>query len=150
MVVKSKVGGIFELNDLGIEFQPGETLDLSFFATDQQLQQSRELRLALEIGCLIPTNGDTLIPNNFQALISKTMPAADPAGTSIRRALFEDSSIPLDSVSFGFYVMRDLPTKRNIVASTKDLELLEKILVNETDITILATARGRLTKLRQA
>lgn len=149
MVVRSKVGGAFELSDLGILFQPGETLDLAFFATDRQLQLSKELNLALEKGHLESVHGAPLVPSNFQALMSKTMPVVVPGDSSIRRALFVDSSIPQDSISFGFYVMRDLPTRRNIVVGTNDPKLLDAILENEQDTTILATARSRLDKLRQ-
>lgn len=150
MVVKSKVGGTFELDDLGISFQPGETLDLAFLATKRQLQLSKELALALEKGHLESVQGEHLMPSNFQALISNTIPVVVPDDTSIRRARFVDFSIPQDMISYGFYVMRDLPTRRNIVTSTKDPELLGDILANEKDSTILATARGKLNKLRQA
>lgn len=150
MVFKSNVGGTFELNDLGISFQPGETLDLAFYATEQQLQLSKELKLALEKGYLKSVQGVSLVPSNFQALTSKAMPFVVPGDPSIRKALFADFSIPQDSISFGYYVMRDLPTRRNIVVSTNDPNLLDAILENEKDTTILATARSRLDKLRQA
>lgn len=148
MVVKSAVGGTFELLDLGITFQPGETLDLSFFATDKQLQGSLELRLALEKGHLKGTNSTPLVPVNFLALKSKALPV--PSNNSVRHALFVDVSLPQESISYSFYVMRDLPTRRNIVTSTQDAELLRTILENETDGAILATARGRLARLRPA
>jgi len=150
VIVKSKVGGTFELDDLGISFQPGETLDLAFFATEKQLQLSRELKLAIERGHLESVHGAPLIPSNFQALTSKAMPVIVPGDPSIRRAIFVDSSIPQDSISFGFYVMRDLPTRRNIVTSTSDSKLLDAILENEKDTAILATARSRLNRLRPA
>lgn len=150
MLVKSNVGGTFELDDLGITFQPGQTLDLGFLATKRQLQSSRELSLALEKGNLESVQGIPPAPSNFQALISKTMPADISGNTSIRRALFVDFSIPLDTVSFGFYVMRDLFIRRNIVTSTNDPELLKAILESEKDTTILATARSRLAKLHSA
>lgn len=150
MLVKSKVGGTLELNDLGITFQPGETLDLAFLATERQLQLSKELRLALEKGHLESVHGTPLVPSNFQALMSKTMPVVVPGDSSIRKALFADSSIPQDSISFGFYVMRDLPTRRSIAVSTNDPNLLDAILANERDAAILATARSRLDKLHQA
>lgn len=150
MVVKSNVGGTFELDDLGISFQPGETLDLAFFATKKQLQLSKELKLAIEKGHLESVQGALIVPSNFQALESKAMPVIVPGDPSIRRAIFVDSSIPQDSISFGFYVMRDLPTRRNIVTSTSDSKLLASILENERDTTILATARSRLSRLRPA
>ena len=146
MVVKSAVGGTFELLDLGITFQPGETLDLAFFATNKQLQESRELRLALEKGHLKSTNSTPLVPVNFLALNSKAIPI--PNNNSVRRALFVDVSLPQESISYSFYVMRDLPTRRNIVTRTQEAELLRTILANETDKAILATARGRLARLR--
>jgi hypothetical protein len=130
-------------------FQPGETLDLSFLVPEQQLQASKGLRLALEKGHVEYVSGAPFAPSNFRALISK-IPVAVPGGSSIRRALFVDSAIPPVSISFGYYVMRDLPTRRNIVTSTKDSELLENILDNEQDTRILATAKSRLIKLRQA
>lgn len=148
MVVKSAVGGTFELLDLGITFQPGETLDLSFFATDKQLQASRELRLALEKGHLKGTNSTPIVPVNFVALNGKTLPV--PSNNPVRHALFVDVSLPLEAISYNFYVMRDLPTRRNIVTGTQDAELLRTILENETDGAILATARGRLARFRQA
>jgi len=150
VLFKSKVGGTLELNDLGVVFQPGETLDLAFLVPEQQLQRSKGLRLALEKGHVERVSGSPLEPSNFQALMSKTMPVVVPGDSSIRRALFVDSAILQGSVSFGFYVMRDLPTRRNIVTSTKDFELLQDILDHEKDTRILATARGRLTKLQQA
>lgn len=148
MVVKSAVGGTFELLDLGITFQPGETLDLSFFATNKQLQESHELRLALEKGHLKSTNSTPLVPVNFLALSGKAPPV--PSHNAVRHALFVDVSLPPELLSYSFYVMRDLPTRRNIVTSTQDAELLRTILENETDGAILATARGRLARLRPA
>jgi len=150
VLVKSCVGGTFEIDDLGISFQPGQTLDLDFLATKRQQQSSRELKLALEKGYLESVHGMSPAPSNFQALVSKTMPADISGDTAIRRALFVDSSIPLDTVSFGFYVMRDVFIRRNIVTSTNDPELLKAILENEKDTAILATARSRLAKLHSA
>jgi len=150
VLIKSKVGGTLELNDLGVVFQPGETLDLSFLVPEQQLQLSKGLRLALEKGHVEYVSGAPFAPSNFQALVSKAVPVVVPDCSSIRRALFVDSDISPVSMSFGFYVMRDLPTRRNIVTSTKDSELLKNILDNEQDTRILATAKSRLIKLRQA
>lgn len=149
LIVTSAVGGTFELMELGVSFHPGETIDLSFYATSQQLDKSKELQCALERGHLQATNSTPSVPVNFCAFTCDAAPIGSLDESSVRTALFVDVSIPQESASYNFYVMRDLFTRRNIVTSTQDRELLKSIIANEQDVAIVATARGRLNRLYQ-
>jgi len=147
VIVESKVGGRFEILDLGIVLQPGEVVDLSFFAREEELSKSNELKRAFEKGCLKRVD-PKVVPGNFRAATGNPLPAVleDP----VRRAIFEDRTLSVEAASYWHYVMRDLDTRRAIVTSTQDVRLLRDIIENESSPQIVATARGRLTRLQQA
>jgi len=147
VIVQSKVGGRFELLDFGITLQPGEVVDLSFFAKKEELLKSRELKRALEKGFLEHAD-PKVIPGNFRAVVDNAASVAleDP----VRRAIFEDRSLSVEASSYWQYVMRDLDVRRAIVTKTQDVKLLADIIRNEASQQIVATAQGRLTRLQQA
>lgn len=146
MIVQSKVGGEFELMEFGITFLPGEVIDLSFVANERELRASKELKRALEKGCLVPAD-PKVIPGNFRAAVGKVTDVTleDP----IRRAIFEDRTLSIEASSYWQYVMRDLDTRRAIVTKTRDVRLLKDIIRNESSQQIVTTARGRLARIQQ-
>lgn len=147
MVVQSKVGGEFELMEFDITFLPGEIIDLSFLANEKELRASKELKRALEKGCLVPVD-PKVTPGNFRAVAGRITPTTleDP----VRRAIFEDRTLSVEASSYWQYVMRDLDIRRAIVTKTKDVKLLRDIIENEVSSQIVATAQGRLDRLQQA
>jgi hypothetical protein len=146
VVVQSKVGGEFELMEFDITFLPGEVLDLSLLVNEKELLASKELKRALEKGCLVPADSK-VIPGNFRAATAGITPTTleDP----VRRAIFEDKSLSVEASSYWQYVMLDLDIRRAIVTKTRDTKLLRDIIENEMSQQIVATARGRLTRLEQ-
>jgi len=148
VIVRSKVGGEFELMEFGITLLPGEVIDLSLFVSESVQLASKELKRALEKGCLVHADSEA-VPSNFRAAIGAgTAPVA--LGDPVRRAIFEDKSLSIEASSYWQYVMLDLDIRRAIVTKTIDTRLLKDIIGNESSQQIVATARGRLARLQQA
>jgi len=147
VIVQSKVGGEFELMEFGITFLPGEVIDLSFLVNEKELLASKELKRALEKGCLVHVD-PKVVPGNFRAVASRvtSVTLEDP----VRRAIFEDRSLSVEASSYWQYIMRDLDIRRAIAMKTRDVRLLGDIIENESSQQIVATARGRLVRLQQA
>lgn len=147
MIVQSKVGGEFELMEFDITLLPGEVIDLSLFVSEKEQLASKELKRALEKGCLVHADSKA-VPSNFRAAVGSIPSAA--LGDPVRRAIFEDKSLSIEASSYWQYVMLDLDVRRAIVTKTRDTRLLSDIIGNEVSQQIVATARGRLTRLQQA
>jgi hypothetical protein len=142
MVVKSNVGGIFELAELGIVFQAGEVVDLSFFVKDEDLHKSQELKRALEKKFLIP-QGPSRVPSNFRSL-AHSASVAFPRDSTVRQAQFIiHMSNPLDGLSI--YFSRDASARRAIATTTNNFILLRMIAEREELLPIALAARGRLS-----
>lgn len=147
MVVKSNVGGRFELAEFGVVFQAGEVIDLSFFAKEEDLYKSRELQIALEKKFLIPQSA-TRVSSNFRVL-SQAASVVFPRDSTVRRALFVAYGSQDPSAGYDTYTTRDVSARRAIVLATSNVTLLKMVVERGDLLPIVATARGRLTSMNR-
>ncbi len=148
MVVKSAVGGVFEIADIGVILMPGEVVDLSFYAKADKLTASKELRTAIRKGHLRLVDTPQLVPNNIHVLSSAAVrEALFKSGSSIRRAVFERKALIAEVQSYDEYVMYSEPNRRLVVQKTHNLELLMEIIGDEPEQSIVVAAQDRLLYL---
>ena len=150
MIVQSLVGGFYELPEIGVTFQPGETLDLEFYATREVLATSRQLRSAIEKNRLKVLSNPASLPSNFRVVLSDTPVGTLPEKSSVRKAIFTTKRSGTKPTSYQGYALCDIAIRRATVTRTKDIRLLEDIVANETDANIGATAKAKLYLLRRA
>lgn len=145
MVIKNAVGGWMHLMELGIKLCPNQVVDLDFFCSREEQEASKELSRAISRKFVTVEDSSNVSHQHFN--VNSIAPSLARQSTGpLRKAVFLKTDIPTNP-AHNVFALRDTPSKLAMVRIATDVSLLNTVIREERDATIVRAAHTKLQEL---